>query len=190
MLAGQKLIARGDVDRPVHAPEDTVTRPLVANDELAAPVEKVRVMRRHEGVVRKDDLPGAPYDVLLGIELVTEPLDAVASDQDELGLARHLQLAEELGTNGEDFGGNRRSASPAELVPKGHGCRARPADVVLGLFHQLLRVGIVTRVRRLARQGPRPRRRTRETKIAPIRRVGQRLRRARRPRVPMATCGA
>ena len=48
------------------------------------------------------------------------------------------QLPEKLRSRTQYFGRDGSAAAPAELVPHGHGRRARLADVVLGLFHQLL----------------------------------------------------
>ena len=118
------MVARRDLDGAAHAEEDAVERALVADDELAVPVEEVRVLRRDERIVREDELAVAADDVLLGVELVAEPLDPFAADQDQLRFPRHLELPEELRPRVHDLDRDGGAATPAELVPHRHRRRA------------------------------------------------------------------
>ena len=77
----RKGVSRRDLDGAVHAPVDAVERALVAHDELAVPVEEVRVARRDEGVVGEDELAVAADDVLVRVQLVAlRALDPLAAD--------------------------------------------------------------------------------------------------------------
>src|ERR1019366_4690340 len=114
LLARQEEISRGDLDASPHAPEDAVERALVAHDELTVAVEEVGVPRRHVRVVGEHELPVAADEVLLGVELVAQALDAFATDENELGLARRLQLAEELRARVHDVRRNRGPAATAK----------------------------------------------------------------------------
>ena len=105
---------------PAHADVDAVERALVAHDELAVSVEEVRVLRRDERIVREDELPAAPDDVLLGVELVAEALDALAADEDQLRLAGRLELPEELRPRAAGSpGGTAAPHRPQNLCPSG-----------------------------------------------------------------------
>jgi hypothetical protein len=132
------VIARCDLDGAAHTEEHAVERAFIADDELAVAIEEVRVLRRDERIVREDELPVAADDVLLGVELVAEPLDPFTADEDQLRLAGSLELAEELRARALDLRRDRRSAAATELVTDGHRRLTRPANEVLGLIHELL----------------------------------------------------
>jgi hypothetical protein len=118
----------------------TLDAPLVAYDELVAPVDEVRMRGAEPVVVREEDLRVVPARYMLGaLQEVAEPVDAlIAADQDETRLARRLHRAEVLGLQVLDLGRNGRSARAAELVTGRHRGRALLAHVVTRLIHQLL----------------------------------------------------
>ncbi len=131
--------------------------------------------------------------MLLGVQLVAQALDALAADEDELGLARDLQLPEKLGPRVENVGWDRGTATAAELVPHRHGRRARLANEVPGLIAsappEIARCGLGGPHAR----SPKPGGRRRRTTIPPIRRLGHELRLSRssgrvQPVAPSGSC--
>ena len=135
LIARHELIPRRDLDAAADAVVDAVQRVFVTDDEVAVAIEEVRVTRRDELVIRKFELPRAPQDVLLRLEVIAEAIHPVAADQDEPRLVGVLHVAEVAGLPRHHVFGHRRPAAAAELVAVGDARHARPTDVVFSLIH-------------------------------------------------------
>src|SRR5206468_5483586 len=90
-------------------------------------VREVRVPRRKQGIVRKQDgALGAPGEVLTTVQLVGDPVDALALDDRELRAAGCLAGAEKHGLGGCHLGWGRsrgidlRAAASTESIVIGN----------------------------------------------------------------------
>ena len=111
---------------------NAVERALVAHDEPVVPIKEVGVLWGHERIVGEFDLAGAPHDVLVGLQVIREPIHAFAADQDQPRAARVLHVAVEVDRLVLHRVRDGRPTAAAELVPTGDGRHARLANVVLG----------------------------------------------------------
>ena len=118
LLAGEELIARRDVDGAAHAQVHAVQRAFVANHEPPVAIEKVGVLRRDERIVGEHELAVATDHVLLGLQVKRQAVHPFSADEDELGLGRVLHVAEEQRSRAQDLGGDRLTATSAELVAR------------------------------------------------------------------------
>ncbi len=77
---------------------------------------------RDERVVGEDELPVPPDDVLLGVQLVAQALDALAADENQLGLARGPAAGRRTASAPSRIsGGIAAPHRPQNLCPMGTG---------------------------------------------------------------------
>ena len=93
------------------------------------------------GVAWERNLIGLSACNVLGrLQQVAQPFAhrLVAANDDETGLARHLESSEEFGLECLRFVRHARPTGPAELVPGRNGACALRADVIASLLHALV----------------------------------------------------